>query len=127
MNPYVIEISQDAYDALPEDAKNNGKLYCVKNDSDTDDRGVNPYVIEISQDAYDALPEKDKHNGRMYFITDHISVPTLSITDIIDDINPKGEITSDALPRTGNEHDFYYLLDKKLGIYFINGEWKPVR
>ena len=123
----MIEISQDAYDTLPEDAKNNGKLYCVKNDDEDDDRGVNPYVIEISQDAYDALPEKDKHNGRMYFITDHISVPTLSITDIIDDINPKGEITSDALPRTGNEHDFYYLLDKKLGIYFINGEWKPVR
>lgn len=128
-NATVVEISEEEYLALSEEEKNNGTMYLVHSDLDDNANTSNPYCIEITQEAYDALPESEKMNGRLFFIKDPSFEDTIKATTIF--INKwsfvvKGEIISSALPETGAEYDYYFLLDKGYGVYYKNDKWLRV-
>lgn len=127
-NANVVEISETEYANLSDKEKNNGTIYFVYDDSEEPGNSqLNPYVIELSQEAYDALPEEEKISGKLFFISEYISDNIVKATDMFGNMTVKGEIQSIDLPASGEENDFYYLLDKCEGRYYKDGKWYIVR
>ena len=121
-----MDLTIEEYNALSEEEKMNGTIYFVHGSEESSEMtALNPYVIEISKEAYDALPENDKNCGKLFFVKD--TTEYLSATDIFSTMNPKGEIQSSALPSSAANNDFYYLLDKHMGVIRQNGVWKYVK
>lgn len=122
-----VEITEEAYTALPDDVKYNGTLYFISNADDVESGNGSGILfgVEMTQAAYDLLPEEKRMDGTLYFISD-ASDTYLHAPDIVDTMNPKGDIVSTNLPESGTLGDFYYLTDKYEGRYYNGTEWKRV-
>ena len=120
-----VEITLEEYEELTSEEKNNGTMYLIT-DGEPDENTYAPVAgTEISQADYDQLPTAKKNNDVLYLITDSDD-EVITASQIVSTMRVKGEITSENLPATGTEKDFYYLTDTLEGKYYQNGKWKTV-
>jgi len=67
----VVDITWEAYQAIPEDEKNNGVIYNIIDENETDIENVsNSVVRDITFAEYQALSDEEKKNGTIYNIVD---------------------------------------------------------